>query len=63
MNKYIFDIGIDKRIICITVFANNFENAKRIAIEVMKNKYNEFTISYVKRIRYDKTRREYVETI
>ena len=63
MNKYIFDIGINKRIIRITVFANNFENAKRIAIEVMKNKYNEFTISYVKRITYDKTRRGYVETI
>lgn len=63
MNKYKFDIEANASIFSIIVFANNFQSASRNAIEVMKRKHKKFTITYVKTIRYDETRREYVETV
>lgn len=63
MNKYKFDVEVKGEIYCITVFAHNFQSARRTAIELMKQKHKEFTIMFVKTIKYDESRREYVETV
>lgn len=63
MNKYKFDIETNGSIFPITVFGRNFQSASRTAVEVMKRKHKKFTITYVKTIKYDESRGEYVETV